>query len=72
MGLLGVKFMKWLILAAVIIIVGIHIRMWHFIKYLRAKGCKDKKRKCGVYCFGKRGGITEEEKEELLAYLEQL
>lgn len=71
MGLLGVKFMKWLILAAVII-VGIHIPMWHLIKYLRAKGCKDKKRKCGVYCFGKRGGITEEEKEELLEYLEQL
>ena len=63
--------MIWLIFA-VIIIVGTLVRLWHFIKYLRANGCKDKKSRCGANCFEDRGGITEEEKEELLKYLEQL
>lgn len=63
--------MKWLILAAAVI-VGSLIHLWHFITNLRADGCKDKKSGCGAYCPGYHGRITEEEKEELLKYLEQL
>ena len=63
--------MRWLTLAA-IIIVGILIHLWHFIKYLRTKECKNGKSRYGTNRLGDRGGITEEEKEELLEYLEQL
>lgn len=63
--------MKWLILAAAVI-VGSLIHLWNFIKYLRTKERKNKKSRYGAKHFGDRGGITEEEKEELLKYLEQL
>lgn len=63
--------MKWLILAAVIVI-GSLIHLWNFIKSLRTKEHKNGKSRCGANRLGNRCGITEEEKEELLKYLEQL
>lgn len=63
--------MRWLILAAAIVI-GSLIHLCHFIKYLRTKECKNGKSRYGTNRLGDRGGITEEEKEELLKYLEQL
>lgn len=63
--------MRWLIFA-VIMIAGNLICLWHFIIYLRAKGYQDKRSRYGPCRFRHRGGITEEEKEELLKYLEQL
>lgn len=63
--------MIWFIVA-VIVIVGSLIRLWYFIKRMRTKGCKNKKSRYGTYCFGSHGRITEEEKEELLKYLDQL
>lgn len=63
--------MRWLILAAAVI-VGSLIHLWNFIKTLRTKEHKIGKSRCGANRLGNRGGITEEEKEELLKYLEQL
>lgn len=63
--------MKWLILEAAIVI-GTLIHLWNFIKSLRAKERKNGKSRYGANRLGNHGGITEEEKEELLKYLEQL
>lgn len=63
--------MIWLIFI-VIVIAGNLICLWHFIKHLRDKGSKDKRSGYGPCRFRHCGGITEEEKEELLKYLEQL
>lgn len=63
--------MRWLIFA-VFFIAGNLICLWHFIKCLKAKGSKNRKGGYRAYYSRNRGGITEEEKEELIKYLDQL
>ncbi len=63
--------MVWLILL-VIVIVGNLIRLWYFMKCLGVKDCQNSKCRYSEYCFRHQDGITEEEKEELIKYLEQL
>lgn len=63
--------MIWIILA-VVVITGNLVRLWYFIKCLGVKSCKNGKCKYSGFCFRYQGGITEEEKEELLKYWEQM
>lgn len=59
------------IIVIVIVIAANLIRLWYFIKCLGVQSCKNGKCKYREFCFRYQGGITEEEKEELLKYLEQ-
>lgn len=63
--------MIWIILAAVVIVANL-VRLWIFLKCLGVKSCKNRKCRYNGVCFRYQGGITEEEKEELIKYLEQM
>lgn len=60
------------VIIIVIVIVSNLIRLWYFMKCVGVKSCKNRNCKYSRFCFRHHGGITKEEKEELLKYLEQL